>query len=57
MKFTLGQNVSISASGEAGQVIARAEYLAANNNYLVRYKAADGRAVEEWWTEEALQEG
>lgn len=53
-KFNLNAHVSIAASGEAGEVVARAEYAAAENGYLVRYKAADGRAVEAWWGESAL---
>jgi hypothetical protein len=53
-KFALGQSVAISASGESGQIVGRAEYEHAENSYYVRYKAADGRAVEAWWTESAL---
>jgi N-acetylmuramic acid 6-phosphate (MurNAc-6-P) etherase len=55
MKFELKQTVTISASGETGDVIGRAEYAHAENSYLVRYKCADGRAVESWWTEGALE--
>lgn len=55
MKFALAEKVAITASHETGHVIARAEYSEASNNYLVRYKAADGRAVEAWWTEAALE--
>ena len=33
----------------------RAEYSYCENSYLVRYEAADGRAVEQWWTESALK--
>ncbi len=46
--------VIITASGESATVIARAEYAAAENSYYLRYKAADGRAVEAWWAESAL---
>jgi hypothetical protein len=53
-KFELKQRVVISASGEQGEVIARAEYSESTPAYLVRYKAADGRAVEAWWNESAL---
>lgn len=53
-KFGLGQTVNITASLESGEVIARAEYAKSENTYLVRYKAADGRAVEAWWGESAL---
>ena len=54
-KFALGQQVSIAASGESGDVIARAEYATSENSYLLRYRAGDGRAVEAWWSESALQ--
>jgi hypothetical protein len=53
-KFELGQQVTISASGETGTVQGRAEYAAAESTYYVRYKAADGRATEAWWPESAL---
>ena len=55
MKFNLDQAVTISASGETGQVIGRAEYTHAEPSYLIRYKGADGRAVEIWWTESSLK--
>lgn len=54
-KFELNQNVTITASGESGEVIGRGEYTNADNQYLVRYCGADGRAVESWWAEDALQ--
>lgn len=53
--FDLAQRVKISASDESGEVIARAEYATSEDSYLVRYKAADGRAVEAWWGESALE--
>lgn len=53
-KFELKQQVKITASDESGEVIARAEYSESSPAYLVRYKAADGRAVEQWWNESAL---
>lgn len=53
-KFSLKQVVRIEESGETGTVIGRSEYDHADNSYLVRYKAADGRCVENWWTETAL---
>lgn len=55
-KFNLGATVAVAASGEKGEVIGRAEYSYAEPSYLVRYKAADGRAVENWWGENALQQ-
>lgn len=56
-KFNLGQAVIIECSGETGQVLGRAEYLSGEQSYQVRYKAADGRAVEAWWGESALTGG
>lgn len=53
--FELGQPARISASHEAGNIIARSEALHGENQYLLRYKANDGRAVEAWWAESALQ--
>ncbi len=53
-KFSLGGKVTITASGETGEVIGRAEYSNAEDGYLVRYKAGDGRATESWWSESAL---
>lgn len=54
MKYALNQNVTIAASGEKGEVVGRAEYSNSEATYRVRYKAADGRAVESWWDESAL---
>lgn len=54
-KFELNTGVRIAASKESGEVIGRAEYTTAENGYLVRYQAADGRAAQEWWGESALE--
>lgn len=54
-KFDLKQVVKISESGETGTVIGRAEYDLGEDSYLIRYKAADGRAVESWWRDSALE--
>lgn len=54
MKYNLNQSVMIECSQETGEVIARAEYVNAEPSYLVRYKNAEGRAVESWWAESAL---
>lgn len=54
-QFNLNQPVTIAASGEQGTVIGRAEYTTSENSYLIRYKAGDGRAVDSWWGESALQ--
>lgn len=53
-KFELSSEVKIEVSGEAGTVIGRAEYSAGENQYQVRYKCADGRGIESWWSESAL---
>ena len=55
MKFELGQQAQIKASSEQGEVIGRAEYLSSESAYMLRYKSGDGRAVEAWWSESALQ--
>jgi hypothetical protein len=56
MKLELKQVVKIAESGETGTVIGRAEYSTTPLcSYLLRYKGADGRAREEWWTEDALE--
>lgn len=54
MKYELNQQVTIAASGESGTVIGRAEYTNIEPQYQLRYKCADGRAVEQWWGESAL---
>lgn len=48
--YELGQRVFL-LSGENGWVIGRAEYSEAVDSYLIRYKSADGRLVEDWWSE------
>lgn len=53
--FELGQKVKISISGETGEVIGRAEYIDCNPQIYVRYVSADGRAVEIWWVQDALE--
>ena len=53
-RFDLEETVSIECSGETGVVIGRAQYLGDDDQYYIRYKAADGRAVTQWWPEPAL---
>jgi hypothetical protein len=53
--FELGASVRISVSGETGVVIGLATYLDQSPQALVRYCAADGRAVESWWNFSALE--
>ena len=52
--FSLGQRLAIICSSETGECIARAEYLKTEPSYLLRYRAADGQAVEAWWPQTAL---
>jgi hypothetical protein len=54
-KFGLRQVVVLNDSEEHGTVIARSESIHADPQYMLRYKCADGRAVEAWWSEEALR--
>ncbi len=56
LRFELGAAVAITTSGEAGVVVARAEYQTSQDQYLVRYKTADGRATESWWGDDALEQ-
>jgi len=52
--FGLGDTATIAVSGETGTVIGRADYLENENNYLLIYQAADGRAVKQWWKQSEL---
>lgn len=45
-KHELGQVVTVSISEEEGHIKARAEYTHGPNQYLIHYRAADGRAVD-----------
>lgn len=53
-EFELSQLVALIRSGEEGEVIGRAEYINGEPAYLLRYRAADGRQVEQWWAESAI---
>lgn len=53
-KYSLGDQVKLALSGERGSVIGRAEYEHVPPAYFVRYVAADGRQVEEWFSASAL---
>lgn len=50
----LGEIVTNRSSGEQGEVLGRAEYAHSEPTYMVRFKAADGRAGQEWWEESVL---
>lgn len=54
-KFELSQILKIVESGEAGVCIGRAEFSNDERSYKLRYCAGDGRAVEAWWGESALE--
>jgi hypothetical protein len=54
-KFELSAKLKITESGEEGVCVGRAEYAHTGRNYLLRYCAGDGRAVEQWWGESALE--
>jgi hypothetical protein len=54
-KYLLGSKVRIICSNEVGQVIGRAEYLAGQIQYQIRYANAAGQAVEQWWSEDAIE--
>ncbi|NIF80150.1 hypothetical protein F3J20_22610 [Paraburkholderia sp. Cy-641] len=56
-EFELNEIVQLAMSSEAGTVIGKAHYVTGENSYLVRYQAADGRQVEQWWGESALIAG
>ncbi len=53
--YDMREIVRLRLSGESGIIIGRAEYAEADNSYLVRYKAADGRLTEAWWSETAIE--
>ena len=54
-EYNLEQAVILKFSREVGVVIGRAEYMSMKAQYLIRYKAADGRQVEAWWGASALE--
>lgn len=55
MKFDLDQTVRIKCSSEVGEVIGRAVFTFSEPSYMLRYKSGDGRAIESWWYESALE--
>lgn len=48
-KFEMGQRVKLVESDKRGVIVGRAEYSNRPPQYLIRYKAGDGRMVENWW--------
>lgn len=53
--FELGQKVKLKFSEERGEVVSRAESTEYPIAYFVRYLAADGRQIEEWLHESAIE--
>jgi hypothetical protein len=56
MNFELKQKAKLVGSGERGIIIGYACYTNADDSYLLRYTAADGKRTERWWAEDALEE-
>lgn len=52
--YDLNQIVKLKDSEEYGTVTSRAQYVASENGYLVRYKDATGCQVTRWWGESDL---
>ncbi len=53
-KLKLKQKAKIEISGEEGVVIGRAEYSASKPQYLIHFKAAEGRACTAWYEADFL---
>ena len=51
----IGAQVKIKCSGEQGEVIGFAQYSESCDQALIRYQAADGRAVQSWWDVSAIE--
>lgn len=54
--FQLGDTVVIECSGETGEVIGQGRFIHSEDTFRVRYKSADGHAVEAWWDENAIRD-
>lgn len=53
--YNLGDRVKLKESDETGEVIGRADYSHAEPSFFIRYKCGDGRMIESWWTESAIE--
>ena len=53
-QIQLGQTACITISGETGTVTGVANYTNSPAHYRLFYKAADGRAIEGWFTADQL---
>ena len=47
--YELGEAVEITVSGETGIVTGRTDNINQDDQFLIHYKANDGRAVSEWY--------
>lgn len=54
-KSAIDKEVEISISGERGYVKGLAQFKSGEDQALVVYKAADGRAAEQWFPLSELQ--
>ncbi|PDT77221.1 hypothetical protein [Bradyrhizobium sp. C9] len=53
--YEMKSTVKMVESNEQGTVIGRAEFESHCNSYQVRYRAGDGRQVEAWFDEPAIE--
>ena len=51
----LNDVVTVTVSGERGHVIGCAQYTNHGPQSLIRYRASNGRAVEAWWDNDAIE--
>jgi hypothetical protein len=54
-RFDFGQRVCLTLTGESGIVVGKCHYMNNECQYAIRYVAADGRQVESWLQESALE--
>jgi hypothetical protein len=55
-KFDIGTRATLTESGgtEEGRIIGQARFEHSENQYLIRYRAGDGRQTDAWWDESAM---
>ena len=53
--YNLKDEMKITVSGETGTIVGRAEYTHLRDSYWIRYKAADGRAANGWFTFDEIE--
>ena len=54
-KFKIGDRAQLIVSGESGRITGMSLYEHGGPQYFLHYKAADGRAVSQWWDESNLE--